>query len=124
MLNKNQSKNMKNLLVPQEFIETAKDALSNNADGRWQFRQGYFNGRSIFMSEVEQDGLVLEVKIDASVEMQEEDETNTMTVNISDCIFTINLFNEDGAIDFSDDFERNIFDQLKAVEGEMILSNN
>jgi hypothetical protein len=56
--------------------------------------------------------------------MQEEDDTNTMTVTISDCIFTINLFNEDGEIDFSDDFEKNIFDQLKAVEGEMILSNN
>jgi hypothetical protein len=124
MLNKNQSKNMKNLVLSQEFIEDAQNGLSNNADGGWQFRQGYFNGKSIFESEVEQDGLVLEVKIEASVEMQEEDETNTMTVTISDCIFTINLFNEDGEIDFSDEFERNIFDQLKEVEGEMVLSNN
>jgi hypothetical protein len=115
---------MENLVVPQEFIERAKDGLSNNADGWWLFGKSYFNGKSIFESEVEQDGLVLEVKIDASVEMQEEDETNTMTVTISDCIFTINLFNEDGEIDFSDEFERNVFDQLKDVEGEIILSNN
>jgi hypothetical protein len=124
MLNKNQSKNMKNLVLSQEFIEDAQNGLSNNADGLWQFGQGYFNGQSVFESEVEQDGLVLEVKIVASVEMQEEDETNTMTVTISDCIFTIKLFNEDGEVDFSDEFERDIFDQLKAVEGEMILSNN
>lgn len=115
---------MTNLVVSQEFIERAKNGLSENAEGSWQFGQGYFNGKSIFESEVEQDGLVLEVKIDASVEMQEEDETNTMTVTISDCIFTIKLFNEDGEVDFSDEFERDIFDQLKEVEGEMILSNN
>ncbi len=115
---------MDNLVLSQEFIERAKDGLSNNADGGWKFGQGYFSGKSIFESEVEQDGLVLEVKIEASVEMQEEDETNTMTVTISDCIFTINLFNEDGEVDFSDEFERDIFDQLKEVEGEMILSNN
>jgi hypothetical protein len=124
MLNKKSIKNMENLVVPQEFIERAKNGLSENAEGSWQFGQGYFNGRSIFESEVEQDGLVLEVKIYASVEMQEEDDTNTMTVTISDCIFTIKLFNEDGEVDFSDEFEKNIFDQLKEVEGEMILSNN
>jgi hypothetical protein len=115
---------MTNLVVPQEFIERVKNGLSENAEGSWQFGQGYFNGKSIFESEVDQDGLVLEVKIYASVEMQEEDETNTMTVTISDCVFTINLFNEDGEVDFSDEFEKNIFDQLKEVEGEMILSNN
>ncbi len=104
------------LAIPNQFIERAKDGLIENAEGGWQFSQGYFNGKSIFESEVEQDGLVLEVKIEASVEMQEEDETNTVTVTISDAVFTIKLYNEDGEVDFSDEFERQIFKQLKAIE--------
>jgi Holliday junction resolvasome RuvABC DNA-binding subunit len=102
------------LVIPQEFIESMKERLAEYANG----------GTSTVEGEVEFQDYILNVSMSANVDIDEEEETNSQTINISKADFTIKLFNEDGEVDFSDEFERDIFDQLKAVEGEMILSNN
>lgn len=101
------------LTISSEDIARIRRSVMSQYDGIRESVTSY--------SELNFENHILEVEVNAIVDVKYEEETNASTETVSHCVFTIKLYNEDGEMDFSDDFERDIFEQLKEIEGEEIL---